>query len=53
MKKLILTIAIVAFVSLGFTYINTPVSKKVSKVQYSEKIDFSSKLDEKRLARWD
>ena len=53
MKKIIITIAVTAFVSLGFTFINNPIKKKVSKMEYSEKIDFSSKLNEKRLARWD
>ena len=54
MKNLIVAIAVAAFVSLGFTIINTPIkSKKASKVEHSEGIDFSSKLDEKRLARWD
>jgi len=53
MKKTIATIAVVAFVSLGFTFVNTPVKNKKSKAEYSDKIDFSNKLDEKRLARWD
>lgn len=53
MKNIITAIAVTVFITLGFTIVNTPIKKKVSKVEYSEGIDFSSKLDEKRLASWD
>lgn len=54
MKKLILVTIIAGFISLGFTVVNsTPEEVTVAKFQKSEKMDFSNKLDEKRLASWD
>ncbi|SKB91750.1 hypothetical protein [Daejeonella lutea] len=54
MKKLIIAIVLVGFISLGFTVVNnTPEKKEVVKVPKAEKIDFSGNLDEKRLASWD
>jgi hypothetical protein len=54
MKKLVIVAAIAGFISLGFTVVNnTPEKIPVVKSQKSEKMDFSSKLDEKRLASWD
>ncbi len=53
MKRVIAIIALAGFVSLGFTIIKSPAKKEVSKVQNLEKMDFSHKLDEKRLASWD
>ena len=53
MKKLIVVIAIAGFISLGFTLVNTPQEKIISKGQNSEKIDVSHKSNEKELASWD
>jgi hypothetical protein len=54
MKKVIIALAISGFISLGFTLIKeAPKSTQVSKTETSEKMDFSHKLDEKRLASWD
>ena len=54
MKKIILVTIVAGFISLGFTVVNnTPNEVPVVKSQKSEKMDFSNKLDEKRLASWD
>lgn len=54
MKKLIIAIVLVGFISLGFTVVtHTPKIKQFTKAPKSEKIDFSGNLDEKRLASWD
>lgn len=54
MKKIIIVAVIAGFVSLGFTVVNnTPENVPAVKSKTSEKIDFSNKLDEKRLASWD
>jgi hypothetical protein len=53
MKKLIIAAAVAGFISLGFTLVNTTQKKTVSKEEISEKMDFSQKLNEKKLASWD
>ncbi len=54
MKKLIIVTVIAGFISLGFTVVNkTPESVPAPKAKAIEKLDFSNKLDEKRLASWD
>jgi len=54
MKKLIIITVIAGFISLSFTAVNnTPNTKVIVKSHNTEKIDFSHKLDEKRLASWD
>jgi hypothetical protein len=53
MKKLSLIIAVAGFVSLGFTIANNTSKTRFAKSQHLEKMDFSHKLDEKRLASWD
>jgi hypothetical protein len=53
MKKLTLIIAVAGFVSLGFTIATNASKTRLAKPQQLEKMDFSHKLDEKRLASWD
>ncbi|WP_411273807.1 hypothetical protein [Daejeonella sp.] len=57
MKRIIIiaVIAVIAVsISLGFTVIkNTPENVPTVKSERPEKIDFSNKSDEKRLANWD
>ena len=55
MKKLIITTLVAGFISLSFTVVKNPVTKNkvIAKIQNSEKMDFSNKLNEKRLASWD
>ena len=54
MKKLIIITVIAGFISLGFTVVNTtPEKAPAPKAKTTEKLDFSNKLDEKRLASWD
>ncbi len=53
MKKLFVIIAAAGFISLGFTIATNTPKNKIVKTQNSEKMDFSHKLDEKRLASWD
>ncbi len=53
MKKLLVIIAAAGFLSLGFTIANNTPENKIAKSENSDKMDFSHKLDEKRLASWD
>ena len=53
MKKLIIAAAVAGFISLGFTLVKAPEKKAVSKEVISEKVEFSQKLNEKKLASWD
>ncbi len=54
MRKLIIATLVTGFISLGFTVVNrAPKTKPAAKEVAAEKIDFSSKLDDKRLASWD
>ncbi|HEY1008689.1 MAG: hypothetical protein ACO1NS_14595 [Daejeonella sp.] len=53
MKKLLSIIAAAGFLSLGFTIATNTPESKITKPLNSEKMDFSHKLDEKRLASWD
>ncbi|MES3017532.1 MAG: hypothetical protein V4721_07135 [Bacteroidota bacterium] len=54
MKKIIIIALVTGFISFGFTIATTaPKAKVVAKTQSSEKMDFSQKLNEKRLASWD
>lgn len=54
MKKLILAFAISGFISLSFNVVHkVNVDGDVNKSQKLEKMDFSHRLDEKRLASWD
>ena len=54
MKNVIIALAISGVISLGFTLIKEAPKVEVAvKTQNTEKIDFSNKLDEKRLASWD
>lgn len=54
MKKIIIVALIAGSVSFGFTIVNTaPKAKAEPKAKSIEKMDFSQKLNEKRLASWD
>lgn len=53
MKNILIAVIITGAVSLGFTLIRDKPAARHLKSQNSEKMDFSDKLDEKRLASWD
>lgn len=54
MKKIIIIAIIAVSISLGFTVVNnTPENVPAVKKEAPEKVVFSNKSDEKRLASWD
>ncbi|MDP3469777.1 MAG: hypothetical protein Q8S11_15660 [Daejeonella sp.] len=54
MKKIIISLSVAGFISLGFTVVGNTNSKEENvKIEQNEKYNRSVDISDKRLANWD